>query len=89
MAVGSANLLVSGVGIESVLDLVPFEGLVSAVLGQLELRRSPLAVVSLLPDNDDSLPVPMNSVNLWFRYFTSTNTYQPWPKILVGLKLQV
>lgn len=37
LTVGPSDLLVGGVGIEGVLDLVPFEGLVSAVLGQLEL----------------------------------------------------
>lgn len=61
LAVGSAKLLTGRVVVEGVLDLIPFQSLVAAVLRQLNLGRAPLAIGRLFPDDDNALPVTVGA----------------------------
>lgn len=57
LSVGSAELLTRRIIVEGVLNLIPLQSLVAAVLRELNLCRAPLAIVGLFPDDNDTLPV--------------------------------
>lgn len=63
LSVGSAELLASRVVVEGVLDLIPLQSLVAAVLRQLQLGWAPHAIIRLLPDDDNALPITMNEIS--------------------------
>lgn len=57
LAVGATKTIASSIVVKGVLDLTPLESLITAVLREHQLIRTPKAIVSLLPDNYNTLPV--------------------------------